>query len=189
MGILRASIFGVHIVPLLVAIIGIAATVYFFLNRARNAAHLAGDLVDVAKDVQLAARRFGFRRKTNVHPVENVEDSNLAIAALAIAFQELDGLPTREQRSKLTFQLQTQLHMDRDAAEEAIVLGRWLVSQCGGTDAAVSRLSRKVYRLSGAEALHPLMSIIKGCLPDSGLSQRQTEALDDLRTAFRISRS
>ena len=47
--------------------------------------------------------------------MENVEDPNLATAALAIAFQELDGLPTREQRANLTIQLQTQLGMDRNA--------------------------------------------------------------------------
>jgi len=175
--------------PLLIAIIAIAAAVYFFLNRARNAALMAGDLVDVAKDVQLAARRFGFRRQDNMHPVETVDDLNLATAALAIAFQELDGLPTREQRDKLIIQLQTQLRMELSAAKEAAILGGWLVSQCGGTDAAVSRLSRKVYKLGGTEALQPLMEIIKGSLPESGLSQRQIDAIERFRISFRIPKS
>jgi hypothetical protein len=176
-------------VPLLIAIIGIAAAVYFFLNRARNAALMAGDLVDVAKDVQLAARRFGFRRQTNMHPVENIEDPKLATTALAMAFQELDGLPTREQRDQLTMQLQTQLGMDHAAAKEAVILGGWLVSQCGGTDAALSRLCRKVYKLGGTEALQPLMEIIKGSLPESGLSQRQIDAIERFRISFRIPKS
>ena len=175
--------------PLLIAIIGIAAAVYFFLNRARNAALMAGDLVDVAKDVQLAARRFGFRRQTNMHPVENIEDPNLATAALGIAFQQLDGLPTQDQRDKLTVLLHTQLRMDSEASQEAVILGGWLVSQCGGADAAVSRLSRKVYKLGGTEALQPLMEIIKGSLPESGLSQRQKDAIEKIRFAFRIAKS
>ncbi|NIZ59516.1 hypothetical protein DL239_00840 [Sedimentitalea sp. CY04] len=175
--------------PLLIAIIAIAAAVYFFLNRARNAALMAGDLVDVAKDVQLAARRFGFRRQDNMHPVETVQDLNLATAALAVAFQELDGMPTREQRSKLAEQLQAQLQMDSKAAKEAVILGGWLVSQCGGTDAAVSRLSRKVYKLGGPEALPPLLEIIKGSLPNSGLSQHQQDAIERFRISFRLPKS
>ncbi len=172
--------------PFLIAIAGIAAAVYFFLIRARNTAHMAGELVDMANDVRLAARRFGFRRQSNVHPVENIDDTNLAIAALAIAFQELDGLPTQEQRDDMSFQCQKQLHMDVKSVEEALVLGRWLVSQCDGASAAVSRLSRKLYRLGGAETLQPLMEVIKGSLPESGLSIRQKEALEDLQRAFRI---
>ncbi|WIY25486.1 hypothetical protein [Parasedimentitalea psychrophila] len=171
--------------PLLIAIIGIAAAVYFFLNRARNAALMAGDLVDVAKDVKLAARRFGFRRQANMHPVESVEDRNLAIAALAIAFQELNGKPGRDQGDKLICQLQRQLGMDSDAAEDAAILGRWLVSQCGGTEAALARLSRKVYRLGGAETLQPLMDIVNGSLSGNGLSPRQKDAMEGLRSAFR----
>ncbi|NRB19325.1 MAG: hypothetical protein HRU33_17570 [Rhodobacteraceae bacterium] len=171
--------------PLLIAILGIAAAVYFVLNRARNAALMAGDLVDVAKDVKLAARRFGFRRQTNMHPVESVEDTNLATAALAIAFQQLDGTPGRDQSDKLICQLQGQLGMDSDAAENAAVLGRWLVSQCGGTEAALARLSRKAYRLGGAEALQPLMEILNGSLSDNGLSPRQQDAMDGVCFAFR----
>lgn len=173
--------------PFLIAAIGVIAAVYFFLNRARNTAHMAGDIVDMANDVRLAARRFGFRSQTDVHPVENIDDANLAIAALTMAFQELDGLPTQDQRDDLIVQLQQQLDMDRPSAEEALVLGRWLVSQCGGADTAVSRLARKTYKLGGAEILPPLMEVIKGSLPPSGLSQRQKEALEDLRIAFKIS--
>lgn len=171
--------------PLLIAIIGIAAAVYFFLNRARNAAQMAGDLVDVAKDVKLAARRFGFRRQTNMHPVETVEDANLATAALAIAFQALDGPPGRDLGDKLICQLQRQLGMNSDAAEDAATLGRWLVSQCGGTEAALARLCRKVYRLGGAEALQPLMEILNGSLSETGLSPRQQDAMGGVCFAFR----
>jgi hypothetical protein len=41
------------------------------MNRARNAAHVASDVVDMAETVLGAARRFGFRRKADRHPVES----------------------------------------------------------------------------------------------------------------------
>jgi hypothetical protein len=56
------------------------------MNRARNAANVATDLVDMAQDVMGAARRFGFRRKANTHPVDSLEDTKVAMAALGISF-------------------------------------------------------------------------------------------------------
>ena len=87
--------------PFFIAALGALIAIYFFFVRARNVGHMAGDLVDTAQDVRLAARRFGFRRKTNVHPVETIEDPRLAVGAIATAFVELDDLPTKEQRDAL----------------------------------------------------------------------------------------
>lgn len=174
--------------PFLIALLSAAGIIAYFVIRARNATNAASELMDVANDVRLAARRFGFRRQSNLHPAESIEDPNLAISALASAFIELDDLPTQDQRAQLEQQLQTTLNMDRETTQEAMVLGRWLVSECGGADAAVSRLSRKLYRLSGAEALQPLLTVIKGTLGDAttGLSPRQKEAIEDLSRVFRV---
>ena len=102
--------------PVLIALAGLAVGVYFFLIRTRNAAHAAGDLLDMANDVRLAARRFGFRRQANAHPIEAIEDSNLAIAALTVGFLELDGLPTQDQFDRLVVQLCKHLNTDSETA-------------------------------------------------------------------------
>jgi len=175
--------------PFIIAILGILGAVYFFVIRARNTAHMAGELVDVANDIRLAARRFGFRRRLNEHPVDSIDDANIAISALATAFLELDDLPTQDQRDRLNGQLRDVLALDAGAVEEMTVLGRWLVGECGGADPAVARLSRKLFKLQGADALQPTLSIINGTLQgqDTGLSTRQKEALDDIKRAFRLS--
>jgi len=175
--------------PFIIAILGILGAVYFFVIRARNATRMAGELVDVANDIRLAARRFGFRRKLNQHPVESIDNPNIAISALATAFLELDDLPTREQRDRLNTQLRDVLEIDAGSVEEITVLGRWLVSECGGADQAVARLSRKLFKMQGADALQPTLTIINGMLQGNGagLSTRQKEALDDIKRAFRLS--
>lgn len=91
------------------AILGIIGAAYFWTQRARNARDMLGDVGDMANDVRLAARRFGFTRKMNVHPVESIEDPRLAIAN---AFIELDDLPTAEQRQLLQVQLRSKLRAD-----------------------------------------------------------------------------
>jgi len=172
-------------VPIILAIIGILAAAFFWAQRARNARDAVGEIADMANDVRLAARRFGFSRKMNVHPVESIEDPRLAIASIATAFIELDDLPTAEQRKKLTVQLRSKLRLDAKEAEEMEILGRWFMSECGGADPAIARLSRKLYKLGGAEQIEPLMDVLKGAMIGP-LSDKQREALDDITRAMRV---
>ena len=59
--------------PYIIAQLGFLAGAYFWMIRARAAADAARDLTGVAQDVMAAARRFGFRRRLNTHPVESLE--------------------------------------------------------------------------------------------------------------------
>lgn len=156
--------------PVLMAILGIIGAAYFWTQRARNARYMLGDVGDMANDVRLATRRFGFTRKMNVHPVESIE---------------LDDLPTAEQRQLLQVQLRSKLRADADEAEEMEVLGRWFMSECGGADPAIARLSRKLYKIGGAEQMEPLMDVLKSTVKD-GLSDRQRDALEDITRAMRV---
>jgi hypothetical protein len=180
---------GKDAVPILIALVGAALALYYFVYRARNAANIAVDMVDMANDVRLAARRFGFRRQANIHPVESIEDPKVAITAAALAFLELDDLPTQEQRDRLVAEIQRELALGRADAEEMQVLGRWLVAECGSASAAVSRLARKLYKLRGQAAFEPLLGVINGVVAGGhggALSERQRDALEDIRIAFRI---
>lgn len=172
--------------PIILAVIGAATAFYFLVIRARNAAEIATDMMDMANDVRLAARRFGFTRRKNLHPVESIEDPNLAIAAIALSFLEFDDLPTQDQRDAMLIHTQSILGVSKKDAEEMIVLGRWFMTECGGPDAAISRISRKLQRLDETAGFGPLMNLIKAIAPTEGLSEKQREALDDIKRAFRI---
>lgn len=146
---------------ILIAAAGIALAIYFFVIRTRNAANVASDVVDMANDVRLAARRFGFIRKTNQHPVDGIEDARIAMAAIAVSFLELDDYPTKEARSALLVALQSEFGISKEDAVEMTVLGRWLMNECGRPDAAVSRIARRLNRISGAETLTQLMALVQ----------------------------
>ncbi len=173
-----------HIV---VAALGIAAAAAFWIIRARHAADAASELVNVAKDVRLAARRFGFRRRSGVHPVESIDDPQVAVAALSVAFLELDDLPSREAQQALGRSLQHAFGVGLGDAEELMVLGRWLMNECNGPDTATTRIGKRLYKIDGGASFEALMGVIKEiAAAGSGLSARQTRALDDLKRAFRI---
>lgn len=169
--------------PFILALLSAAAVAYFWFNRARNAADLAGDLANAANDVRLAARRFGFRRRANIHPVESIEDPDVAVAALAAAFLELDDLPTAEQRAAL----ESGLALPQKDAAELTVLGHWFVGECGTPGQAVARISRKLFKLNGADSFEPLMDVLGAvAAAGNGLSYNQKDALEDVKRAFQI---
>ena len=174
--------------PAVIAILGVLAAAAFWILRARNVAHAATELADVANDVRLAARRFGFRRRSGQHPVEGIDDEKVAIATLGIAILELDHLPAREQQIALGRGLQRELGVNLDGAEELMVLGRWLMNECGGAEPAVARVARRLYKIGGGAAFAPLMGVVKDIASaGDGISDRQKQALDALKRAFRIS--
>lgn len=173
---------------IILGLIGLATAAYFLVIRARNGAEMATELLDVADDIRAAARRFGFRRQRDLHPVESIDVPRLAIGGLASAFIALDDLPTSDTRSVLDVQLRKHLHLNAAEAEEIEVLGQWFVSESGGPTSAVPRLSKKLHQLdANGASFADLMAILQGIAQAGpGLSQRQSDALDDIQRAFRL---
>lgn len=176
--------------PYIVALLGLIGAVWFWMFRLRMAKMALDDLAGVAQDVMSAARRFGFHRKRNLHPVESLDDPDVAVAGAGLAFLELSGLPSAEQHDALLVSLQRHLGHDRAKAEEAMVLGRWLVAQSGGAVSGLERLSRRLQRLKGNAALTPLMNVLNDVATagrGGTLSDRQREALAEITRIFRLS--
>lgn len=175
--------------PYIIAVLGLLAGACFWIMRARAATDATRELTGVAQDVIAAARRFGFRRKTNVHPVESLEEPDVAIAGAGIAFLELGGLPSADQQDRLIVSLQSHLGQSKGKAEEAVILGRWLVSECGGAQPGLARLTRRLYKMRGADSFQPLMAVLKDVAAagrDGAVSPRQGEALAEIAALYRI---
>ncbi|MBN8631846.1 MAG: hypothetical protein J0L76_13440 [Rhodobacterales bacterium] len=176
--------------PYLIALFGLVIGAYFWVQRARMAAEATQELAGVAQDVIAAAKRFGFRRKLNLHPVESLEDPDVAIAGAGVAFLELGGLPTAEQQDKLIASLQSHLGQSHGKAEEAAILGRWLVAESGGALLGLERLTRRLYKMRGAQSFQPLMTVLKDVAAagrDGTVSARQREALEEIARLYRVS--
>ena len=170
-----------HIV---IGVIGLITAVYFFVIRARNAAEMTHELMDMADDVRAAARRLGFRRVKEQHSVDAIEDPNTAAATLAEAYMELHGLPTEDTRAALLQAMQSALEIDLKEAEEQMILGRWLVNECKGPSPAISRGSKRLYQLTGGD-IGPLLDIL-GAVTADPVSDQQTEAVHEIKRAFRL---
>ncbi|MDH5452473.1 MAG: hypothetical protein OEY05_12190 [Paracoccaceae bacterium] len=175
--------------PVLIGLLGVIAVAFFWVTRMRQAAEMTHELANVAGDVMAAARRLGFRRRTNTHPVESIEEPALGIGALAQAFLELGGLPTEEQQDALIKSVQIHTGQSLQDAEETLILGRWLINQCNGPEPAIERLARKLAKLDRVGSFDPLMSVLNDIAHASrtgALSDKQLDALTEIARYFKV---
>lgn len=174
--------------PILIGLLGLIAAAGIWAMRVRAARAALDDVSGIAGDVLAAARRLGFRRKLNVHPVESIEEPGLAIAGLGIAFLDLAALPTAEQLEGLKRALAEHLHVNALKADELTIVGRWLVNECKGPDAAITRLSKRLRALEDAAA--PQLLAVLNAVGQAGggsLSPRQRDALEEIARQLRLS--
>lgn len=174
--------------PILLALLAAAGGIVFWMMRARNAAHAAQDLADMAGDVMSAARRFGFRRRHDEHPVDSLQDRNVAVAGIGLSFLELGALPTAEQHEALLISLQHRLGMTEPAAREAAILGRWLMQECSGAQQGLTRLARRLYKLGGADGFSALMDVLRdvAAKAEGTLAPRQKDALEEIGRIWKL---
>ncbi len=165
--------------PIIIFVLTVAGGIiwWWVRNNPREAIDAAQDLATIARN---APRKLAFRKQLNAHPVEGIDDPNIAVCGIAQAFIELDDLPTREQRAHLHVLLRSRLRVDEDTAQEMEVLGRWLQTQCNGPLPAISRLGRRLYKLNGDGSWEILQDIL-GSVVTGEISESQKEAIAELR--------
>lgn len=171
---------------IILGLIGLAAAAGFWIWRLRAAAEAGSQVIGAAKDVRAAARRFGFRRRTNVHPVDSIDDARVAAAAILAALVVQDHLTEAERRTTSIVQMQSVFEVTKTEAEELYALGHWLVAQCSGPGIAVPRLARKLNALAGVAAQPDLERMIAAVWADQSgtMPEHVLEGLDDIRQKF-----
>ena len=147
---------------------------------------VADELNDISRDARLAARRFGYTYQANQHPVSQIKDDNVAVAALTAAFLSLDGRPTTEKKSIAQKELQSAMGLSEKDSAELLKLGCWLVAKCGNNDQAFPQLAEQLHNLSGTEKHETLIQIYQGIIAHGScrLSDKQTRAISDIGKIF-----
>ncbi len=165
--------------PYLIALLGVIGAIGVWWWRIRMAKVALGAAVDAAKDVRLAARRFGFKNKTNAHPADAVEDPRLAAAGIIAAVAEMDGPLGRAELDTLMLECRRVFGVPADEAMDMVSFGRWVAGQCGTPDEAVRRLLKIVRAKAGPDALPDLLAMMETVAKSDGaeLTERQTEAM------------
>ena len=169
--------------PVILFLIGVLTAAGIWYYRLQSAQRGAADLLDAANDVRLAARRFGFKRKLNVHPVDSIEDARLAAAGIVHAIASMGGAVTADQERQMLLQFQSVFGVDKTEADEIGTFARWIADQCGTRAEAVRRLAKRLRQLAGPEARSDLETMIAAVSPQPG--DDEADALSIIDRAFR----
>ena len=156
--------------PALIAIVGLLVGAIIWYNRMKQAGHIAGELKDAANDVRLAARRFGFKRRSNVPPIDALEDARLAAAGIVAATAQ---------------QAQSVFDVALDEAEEIVVFARWIADQGSNPHEAVRRMSKRLKALAGRDAMADTVQMIRGVSGRGGRALSR-DAEDAIETVERV---
>jgi hypothetical protein len=84
--------------------------------------------------------------------------------------------------------LQARLNMSHEKAQEALILGRWLMTESGGAQPGFTRLVRKLAKMKGQAGFEPLMLVLRDEAEVAAgvLSARQGEALDEVKVIYKL---
>lgn len=172
--------------PVIITILGLLAAAGYWYFRIRDAGGTVRDLADAANDVRLAARRFGFKRRANVHPIDCIEDAKMAAAGITLAVAEMDGALTQAEIQTATIQFQSVFDIAKDEAEELVTFGRWIASQSGTRAEGVRRLSKRLVAIAGPDAGPDLVRLVTavGTADGGTLDIDAEDALQTIRRYF-----
>ena len=174
--------------PVLIAIAGLLVGALIWYNRIKAAGYAAGELKDAANDVRLAARRFGFKRKANVHPIDTLDDARLAAAGIVAATVQMDGLWDQSMSDAMVQQAQSVFGTDLGEAEEIVIFARWIADQGKNPHETVRRLARRLKKLAGIEALEDTVQMI-AAVSKRGGKELSENAKDSIATVERVLKS
>jgi hypothetical protein len=166
--------------PFVLAALAALGAAYFWYLRLQNAKEAAETLFDAANDVRLAARRFGFRRRLNLHPVDSIDDARIAAVTVLAALLQVDRQWDQGMSDRLTVQLKSVMDQTDDEAEELVTLGRWMADQCATKDDAVRRGGKRLIALAGVKALPDLKLMIERLFGTAGHSEPLADSLETL---------
>lgn len=164
---------------ILLAILGIAVGVGFWLWRARLAAKAT---IETADDIRAAVRRFGFNRKAKGNPLDGIEDPRLAAAGILVAVANMDGPPGRDEIAAIAEECRRTFGTGAEEAEQITAYGRWLVQQSANMDEAIRRLARNLVGKLTAEEKGELLAMAERIagLARGSLSDSQRYTLESL---------
>ncbi|MEH6644145.1 hypothetical protein [Sulfitobacter sp.] len=166
---------------------GLIAVGFLTYRRFQRGAYLAGDMSVAPAPVRAAAKRLGFHAQPNVHSIVSVPTAELCVAAMAVAFAQMDDKVTPDEDVIIT-SLKKHLQLEQQEAQDMALMGPWLVEQGGGPTPAFERLTKRLKQLDHGPVFSKMMNVIgdvKAAGTKGMASARQADAMGTLARIFR----
>lgn len=166
---------------------GLIAAGFFTYRQFQRGAYIAGGMIDAPAPVRAAAKRLGFHAQPNVHSIASIPTDELCVAAMAVAFAQMDDKATPDE-AVIIASLQKHFNLEQAEAQDMTLIGPWLVEQGGGPTPAFERLTKRLKQLDHGPVFSKMMHVIgdvKAAGTKGMASARQADAMGTLARIFR----
>ena len=147
-----------HILSALGAAIGVAL---FFLWRMQQASNAVRDVASAAGEVQGLFRRWSWRRRANVNPLDMVDDPREAATAMMVVVAQTDGALTGKERGTIMALVSEHFGATSRQAEELLARGRWLVQNSVDASEVFRRLAPSIRKSCNSSEREDLIAMLK----------------------------
>jgi uncharacterized tellurite resistance protein B-like protein len=154
-----------HILAAIGATLGVAL---FFLWRMQQASNAVRDVADAAGEVHSLFRRWSWRRKANVSPLDLVEDPREAATAMMVIVAQTDGALTGKECAVIQAQISEHFGATSRQADELLARGRWLVQHSVDASEVFRRLAPSIRKSCSAGEREDLIAMLKAVATAEG---------------------
>ncbi len=154
-----------HIVGGLVAAIGVLLLI---LWRMQQAATAVRDIGEAADDARGFFRRWKWRQKSNVNPLDLITDAREAATAMMAATAEADGALTERERIVILRQITEKFGATGSQAVELLAHARWLVHGRPDLGETLRRLAPVIRKTCSREQQIELIGMLRAVAEADG---------------------
>jgi uncharacterized tellurite resistance protein B-like protein len=145
---------------ILLAIIAALGAVGVVLWRLDAAAKSAKGVIDSANEAHGLIRRWGWQRKLANNPLDLVQDSREAAAAMMVAVAQSDGAMTDRERAAIETELMTRIGATEPQAKELLVRGRWFTRDVRDLDQCLAKLVPLIRSQCSPDQIHDVLEML-----------------------------
>jgi uncharacterized tellurite resistance protein B-like protein len=154
-----------HILAAIGAALGVALFVLWRMQQASNAVR---DVADAAGEVRSLFRRWSWRRKANVNPLDLVEDPREAATVMMVIVAQTDGALTDKERAVIQAQISEHFGATSRQADELMARGRWLVQHSVDASEVFRRLAPSIRKSCSVSEREDLIGMLKAVAAAEG---------------------
>ena len=163
--------------PILAGLGAAIGVLLVILWRLQQASHAVRDIGEAAEDARGFFRRWAWRRKTAVNPLDLVTDAREAATAMMAATAEADGALTERERVTILRFVVEKFGATSDQAEELLAQGRWLIKDRSDLGETFRRLLPPIRKTCTKQEQQDLIEMLRTVAASNGPAD-QTVAHD-----------
>jgi uncharacterized tellurite resistance protein B-like protein len=172
---------------ILAALAAAAGVVIFLLIRAQQATTAARDVADAASDLGGLFRRWSWRRRANVNPLDAVTDPREAAVAMMVAVAQFDGAVTEAEQTTMLDLAMAHFGATREQAIELVSRGRWLAQERADVGEMMRRLTPVIEAKCAPAQRRELIGMLTAVASASGNADETVRHdIDNLKRALAV---